>query len=77
MDSQFLKTNTPWERMIVWLINPLEFNLRKFNSLEKNDTWKQISIYPTPKKITVQIKPLEKYTLRQKPLKKIHNQGIP
>ena len=64
MDNQFFKNQYTLERMIVWLINPLESNLRKFNTLEKNDTWKQISVYPTPKKVTLQIYPLEKYTLR-------------
>ena len=64
MDNQFFKNQYILERMIVWLINLLESNLRKFNTLKKNDTWKQISVCPKPKKVTVQIYPLEKYTLR-------------
>ena len=47
--------------MIIWLINPLELNLRWFGSSEKNDTYK--NSYPE-KGVPVQIYSLEKYTLR-------------
>ena len=35
MGDQILKNQYTLERMIVWLINPLEFNLRQFNPSEK------------------------------------------
>ena len=50
IDAQILKNQYALERMIVWLINPLEFNLRQFNPSEKNDTWKKIFESVTPKK---------------------------
>ena len=44
MDNQFFKNQYTLERMIAWLINPLQSYLRKLDLLEKNDTWKQISV---------------------------------
>ena len=62
MDNQIFKNQYAVERMIVWLINPLELNLRQFDPLEKMISENKFQS-PTLKKV-VQIYPLEKYTLR-------------
>ena len=48
MDNQIFKNQYTQEKMIVvWLINPVELNLRQFSLLEKKDTWKIFSISHT------------------------------
>ena len=61
MDNKIFKNQYALERMIAWLINPLELNLCQFDLSEKDDSylanWKKYQS-PTPKKVTVQIYPL-------------------
>ena len=71
MDDQISKNQCILQRTIVWLINPLELNLRWFDPSEKNDISEKFFHSPTLKKVTVQIYPQEKYTLRQRSLEKI------
>ena len=59
MDDQIFKNQYVLERMIVWLINPLELNLDWFNPGKILIPKKS----PTRKKLTVPIYSLEKYTL--------------
>ena len=56
MDNQIFKNQYVLERMIVWLINPLELNLCWFDSSERDGHLKNIIILrPTLlKKVTVQ-----------------------
>ena len=44
MDNQNFKNQYVLERMVVWLINPLELNLSQFNLSEKIDTWEKFSV---------------------------------
>ena len=79
MDKQTFKNQYALERMIVWLINPLELNARWFGLL---DSGKKIIPgkhfqSPTTKKLTLEINPQEKYTLRLKSLEKIIIKGRP
>ena len=50
MEDQIFKNQYALERMIVWLINTLEFNLRQFCPLEKMVPEKNLES-ATPKKV--------------------------
>ena len=63
MDDQIFKNQCILERMIVWLINPLELNLCWSDPSEKGDIWKKLSV-SHPEKGNIKSTPLEKYTLR-------------
>ena len=72
MDDQIFKNQYTLERMIVWLINPLEFNLRQFDPWKKNDTWK-IFESATPKKVNSAHLPPGKIYLDRNPWKKLQS----
>ena len=44
MDDQIFKNQYIMDRMIVWLINPLELNFCQFDPSEKDDIWKKLSV---------------------------------
>ena len=62
--------------MIVWLENPLEFNPRQFNLLEKDDTRKKISVSHSKKGNGANLAPGKLYLEIETP-EKNHNQEIP
>ena len=78
MDDQISKNQYILQRTIVWLINPLELNLRWFDPSEKNDITEKFFHSPTLKKVTVQIYPQEKYIYLETEIPwKNHNQETP
>ena len=63
MDDQIFKNQYTLERMIVWLINPLEFNLRQFSPSEKMIPEKMLES-ATPKKVNSENLPPGKIYLK-------------
>ena len=68
MDDQIFKNQCILEKMIVWLCWP--------GLSEKDDIWKKLLV-SHPEKGNCENLPLEKYTLKQKPLEKIIIKGSP
>ena len=63
MHGHIFKNQYTLERMIVWIINPLE--LKSDDSIPRKKMIHEKNFQtPTPKKLNVQIYTLEKYTLR-------------
>ena len=76
MDDQIFKNQYVLERMIVWLINPMELNLSRFNLSEKISTRKKFSVSHLEKGSTADLPPGKIYLGTETPGKN-HNQGTP
>ena len=81
MGDQIFKNQYTLERMVVWLISPLKFNLRQFNPSERNgnwkiDTWKFFES-ATPKRVNCSNLPPGKIYLNIETPKKMTIKGPP
>ena len=72
MDEQTLKNQYIRERMIVWLINPLELNLCQLDSSENNNIRKKFLV-PNPEKGNCENLPSGKIYLEIETLGKNHH----